>query len=291
MALTTMAGQFGTRTTPPRPPEPLIPYMTAPASAPSDGGLTATSRYQTIRTETSTRADALAALDTDMLDILGAEGRDGLRGSSAIQSLIAEVNAAVTALGTVDEFRSARTNLTHTLIAALARAESILGHARYSASMRAALVNSLVERYLERTAPRPSRPALLESQPGVATPLPVGTQRQWIDQALRVLAANGYDTRSIDPALIGAIIEHESSGNPHAINLWDSNAAAGTPSKGLMQTIDSTFAAHALPGHTDIWNPVDNIIAGVRYSIDRYGSVDNVPGIAALRSGGRYVGY
>jgi len=46
-----------------------------------------------------------------------------------------------------------------------------------------------------------------------------------------------------------------------------------------------------LPGHGDIWNPVDNIIAGVRYSISRYGSVSNVPGVAGMRGGSGYVGY
>ena len=95
----------------------------------------------------------------------------------------------------------------------------------------------------------------------------------------------------IDPRDIEAMIQHESGGNPHAINNWDSNAAAGHPSKGLMQCIDSTFNAHAVPGHTDIWNPVDNIVAGVRYSIDRYGSVSDVPGVQAVNSGGGYVGY
>jgi uncharacterized protein YukE len=71
----------------------------------------------------------------------------------------------------------------------------------------------------------------------------------------------------------------------------NSNAAAGHPSKGLMQCIDSTFNAHKLAGHDDIWNPVDNIIAGVRYSLSRYGSLGNVPGIKATESGGHYVGY
>ena len=58
-----------------------------------------------------------------------------------------------------------------------------------------------------------------------------------------------------------------------------------------MQTIDSTFNSYALPGHKDIWNPVDNIIAGVRYALSRYGTLDNVPGVAAVHSGGSYVGY
>jgi SLT domain-containing protein len=58
-----------------------------------------------------------------------------------------------------------------------------------------------------------------------------------------------------------------------------------------MQCIDSTFNAHKLPGHDNIYNPVDNIIAGVRYAIDRYGSVSKVPGVEALARGDAYVGY
>jgi len=71
----------------------------------------------------------------------------------------------------------------------------------------------------------------------------------------------------------------ESSGNPYAINLWDSNAAAGTPSKGLLQTIDPTFQAYHVAGTS--WNPYDpvaNITAACNYAAARYGSIDNVWG-------------
>src|ERR1700760_56481 len=102
---------------------------------------------------------------------------------------------------------------------------------------------------------------------------------------------HGVPASAISDADINMIIQHESGGNPHAENDWDSNAAAGHPSKGLMQTIDSTFDSYALPDHKDIWNPVDNIIAGVRYALSRYGSLANVPGVAAVHSGGSYVGY
>jgi SLT domain-containing protein len=46
-----------------------------------------------------------------------------------------------------------------------------------------------------------------------------------------------------------------------------------------------------VPGHDDIFNPVDNIIAGVRYAISRYGSISNVPGVVKVHNGGSYVGY
>ncbi|MBM3271082.1 MAG: transglycosylase SLT domain-containing protein [Candidatus Sericytochromatia bacterium] len=115
--------------------------------------------------------------------------------------------------------------------------------------------------------------------------------RGWIDQAIDILARRGVPKSKLDPGAIATIIKHESGGNPRATNNWDSNAARGTPSKGLMQTIDPTFNQYKLKGHGDVWNPVDNIIAGVRYALARYGSLAKVPGVAALARGGRYQGY
>jgi hypothetical protein len=127
--------------------------------------------------------------------------------------------------------------------------------------------------------------------PGGGGPAPTGQVKDWIQEALRILQENGVDTSKISESDLWAIIQHESGGNPNAINLWDSNYKAGHPSKGLMQCIDSTFNSHKLPGHDNIYSPVDNIIAGVRYSISRYGGVSNVPGIRAMNSGSGYVGY
>lgn len=113
----------------------------------------------------------------------------------------------------------------------------------------------------------------------------------WINEALRVLAEHGYRPEQMDRDDLATIIRHESSGNPSAINDWDTNAAAGTPSMGLMQTIEPTFERWHLPGHDQILDPVDNIIAGVRYAVARYGSVSEVPGVVGLREGTGYRGY
>ncbi|WP_285745846.1 transglycosylase SLT domain-containing protein [Lentzea sp. NBRC 105346] len=113
----------------------------------------------------------------------------------------------------------------------------------------------------------------------------------WIKEAIKILQANGTNIDESAVPAIYTIIIKESNGNPNAVNNWDSNAMRGTPSKGLMQTIDPTFRAYALPGHGDIFNPVDNIIAGVRYTIARYGSFANHPGLASLALGGGYRGY
>ncbi|WP_249124537.1 transglycosylase SLT domain-containing protein [Saccharopolyspora erythraea] len=133
------------------------------------------------------------------------------------------------------------------------------------------------------------------SAPAAPAPAPADPPKDqldgWIKEAVAVLEASGTPKDKIDVEDIRTIIEHESGGDPDIVNNWDSNAAMGTPSKGLMQTIEPTFESYALPGHGDILDPVDNIIAGVRYSVDRYGSVSDVPGVVKVDSGGSYRGY
>ncbi|RPK54475.1 Transglycosylase SLT domain protein [Streptomyces sp. ADI96-02] len=98
----------------------------------------------------------------------------------------------------------------------------------------------------------------------------------WIKEALAVMAERGI------PGTYEGIhrnIMRESSGDPNVVNNWDSNAAAGTPSKGLLQVIDPTFEAYHVPGtSTNSFDPVANITAASNYAADRYGSIDNVNG-------------
>ncbi|MEV6162508.1 transglycosylase SLT domain-containing protein [Streptomyces sp. NPDC052052] len=101
-----------------------------------------------------------------------------------------------------------------------------------------------------------------------------GSVHAWITQALEVMHAKGIPG-SYDG--IHRNLMRESGGNPHAINNWDSNAAKGIPSKGLMQVIDPTFNAYHVSGtSTNIYDPVANITAAANYAADRYGSIDNV---------------
>jgi len=91
---------------------------------------------------------------------------------------------------------------------------------------------------------------------------------------------------------IHSLIMSESSGNPNAINLTDSNAVAGHPSQGLMQTIPTTYAAYVLPSLASrpITDPVSNITAGVRYALANYGP-GMLMGGGRHSAGGGYVGY
>lgn len=99
-----------------------------------------------------------------------------------------------------------------------------------------------------------------------------GNVEQWRPAVLASLARVGQPASMADMTL--RRMNQESGGNPRAINNWDSNARKGTPSKGLMQVIDPTFRAHRDPGlPNDIWDPMANIVASMRYTLSRYGSL------------------
>jgi hypothetical protein len=110
-----------------------------------------------------------------------------------------------------------------------------------------------------------------------------GDLGSWIAAAI---AATGVSP-AVWSSAIAYQIQRESGGNPRAINNWDINAQRGTPSKGLMQVIDPTFNAYRHPGlPNDIWAPVSNIAAAIRYIIGRYSA--SATSLGRWRPGGGY---
>ncbi|AON64620.1 phage tail protein [Lacticaseibacillus rhamnosus] len=104
-----------------------------------------------------------------------------------------------------------------------------------------------------------------------ANPGGSGVQR-WKPYVIQALKANGFDASDYQVAAWMRVIQRESNGNPRAINLWDSNAKAGIPSMGLVQTIGPTFNAYKFPGHNDVYNGYDDLLAGIHYMKAIYGS-------------------
>lgn len=112
---------------------------------------------------------------------------------------------------------------------------------------------------------------------------PGGGAMQWRPTVLSILAATG---RSADlaPRTLDQI-DIESGGDPGIINDWDSNAAAGHPSAGLLQMIIGTYNAHIDPRYPSI-NPVNpeypqtdpesNIASALNYADDEYGGPQNI---------------
>ena len=112
-----------------------------------------------------------------------------------------------------------------------------------------------------------------------------GVER-WRNVAIRALKMTGQYSAANLNALLNQM-RTESNGNPKAINLWDPNAMKGTPSKGLLQVIDPTFRQYAMPGfNSNIYDPLSNILASIRYALATYGSLTNAYRGVGYENGG-----
>ncbi len=103
--------------------------------------------------------------------------------------------------------------------------------------------------------------------------------RQYISQALDVMGITDPGARANWTRGLEVGLSRESAFNADAVNRWDSNArgaimADGAPaqsSRGGLQTIPTTFAAHHQPGTTtNIYDPVANTAAAMNYLMRRY---------------------
>lgn len=100
----------------------------------------------------------------------------------------------------------------------------------------------------------------------VADPSGSGVER-WRPYVVKALAM-----LHLSSSLVGKVlrqIQTESGGNPKAMGGTD--GLADGHAMGLMQVKPGTFAANKLPGHGNIWNGFDNLLAGLNYARKRYG--------------------
>lgn len=104
---------------------------------------------------------------------------------------------------------------------------------------------------------------------GLPTPGGASVER-WRPYIKKALKMNGLPTTQTYVNAWMSQIQTESGGNPSAIGgndgLADGNAT------GLLQTKPGTFAANAFPGHGNIMNGFDNMLAAIRYAKNRYGA-------------------
>jgi soluble lytic murein transglycosylase-like protein len=147
---------------------------------------------------------------------------------------------------------------------------------------------------LTATAARPRATIYLPAESsftGQSRPA-LSTDRDGVEKLVREAA----DRHRVDPALIRAVIETESN--------WNPNAYSRKGAVGLMQLIPTTAQRF---GANDVYNPQQNIDAGVRYLktlLERYngnldlalaaynageGAVDRAHGVPAFRETRNYV--
>ena len=99
-----------------------------------------------------------------------------------------------------------------------------------------------------------------------------GSVRRWANLVSAIMVEHRIKQKYL-PGIL-AQIQQESGGNPKAANLWDSNAKAGYPSRGLLQVIAPTYRAYAKPGFRNLKYqtvPYTNIWSALNYVKHAYG--------------------
>ncbi|MCS8563008.1 peptidase M23 [Pediococcus pentosaceus] len=115
---------------------------------------------------------------------------------------------------------------------------------------------------------------------GTGDPGGAGVQR-WKSDVKSALSKLGLSTSASMVSRVLRQINTESGGNPKAMGGTD--GLSDGHAEGLMQVKPPTFKAYHLPGHNNIWNGYDNILAGLNYAKHRYGS-----GLSFLGNGHGY---
>ena len=122
---------------------------------------------------------------------------------------------------------------------------------------------------------------------GSAGALSVGQFLALARRAIKITGAGNFSAQGLL-----TLAQQESSLIPSSINNWDSNAAAGNPSGGLMHLTQSNMKAYAEPGlGSNMFDPLASIAASINYQIARYGGqVTHSPymlgGLVGMAEGG-----
>jgi hypothetical protein len=208
------------------------------------------------------QARAMNHLEANLRRALEHSAANSTLGRDKINQIINQVSSTLQALGPIASSPTGQMAVLSTITSGLQSAGAVLGDAVGQDGLNAATIKNMSADYVKDLTAAPDTGAGGDGS---------GSPTQW---AIKALAANGItDPRAIRNWLPGLLTmgKRESGHNPNAVNRTDSNAAKGTPSKGWLQCIDPTFAAHWRPGTSrNIFDPVANAAAAIHYMMTRY---------------------
>jgi len=118
-----------------------------------------------------------------------------------------------------------------------------------------------------------SRGVSLLRERGMDVPIK-GTGMTFADVVSQAARIAGIDSSWV-PGLYW-LAARESNYNPRAVN---PTAVNGEHATGLLQMLPSTFKTYQVEGMNNIYDPVHNMVAAIRYIKDRYGHPDNIKNI------------
>lgn len=221
--------------------------------------------YQSDVDKQANQARAMDNLERKLRTSLQDSAANSTMGRDKIEQIISQVKTALQSMGPIANTPMGQLGVLTTIAQGLQQAGAVLTNAVGKDSLNAGTIKAMSADYLKDL--NAGQPDSEEQQHLLAA----GGPKAW---AIKALAANGItDPRAVANWLPGLMTmgQRESGNNPRAINGSDSNAARGTPSKGWMQTIEPTFAAHWRPGTSrDIFDPVANAAAAIHYVMTRY---------------------